>query len=80
MASSTNPRVRRINQLCRIRNTQDLPEGFHYGKATYSEGYKNLGNDWNQCQTKEHNVNPAIASWNYNAYPPKDLKNLPKAE
>jgi len=80
MASNTNPRVRRINQLLRIRNTDDLPDGFHYGKSTYSGGYKNLGNDWNQCQTKEHNVNPAIAQWNYNAYPPKDFVNLPKAE
>lgn len=79
MASNTNPRVRRINQLLRIRNTEDLPDGYHYGKATYSGGYNSLGTNFNQCQLKEHNVNPAIGVWNYNAYPSKDQANLPKA-
>ena len=74
MASSTNPRVRRINQLLRIKNSDSLPDGYHIGKPTYSQGYANLGNPYSTCQVKEHNTNPVQNKWNYNAYPKKDQK------
>jgi hypothetical protein len=44
MASSTNPRVRRLNQLLRIKNTENLPDGYHYGKGTYHNADQNREN------------------------------------
>ena len=44
MASSTNPRVRRINQLLRIKNTEALPGDYYYGKGTYGNAGVNREN------------------------------------
>lgn len=78
MASSTNPRVRRINQLLRIKNTEALPGDYYYGKGTYGNAGVNREN-WTP-QAKDMHVNLELTQWNYNQYGAKDLKTLPSED
>ena len=70
MASATNPRVRRLNQMLRYRNQNNIPENVYFGKPTLAGGF---GNQVHDMHTKIQNeTTKTLLQWNYNNYPNED--------
>jgi hypothetical protein len=66
MASSTNPRVRRLNQMIRVRNTENMPMHAYFGKPTITAGF---GSDINTYHpTMQNQTTKTLLEWNYNQY------------
>lgn len=66
MASSTNPRVRRFNQMMRVRNTEQIPQDAYYGKPTITGGFGGAINTFHPIF--QNTTSKALLEWDYNQY------------
>ena len=66
MASSTNPRVRRFNQMMRVRNTEQIPQDAYYGKPTITGGFGGAINTFHPVF--QNTTSKALLEWDYNQY------------
>ena len=66
MASSTNPRVRRFNQMIRVRNQEQIPKEVYFGKPTITSGFGAAINTYHPIMQNE--TTKTLLEWNYNQY------------
>merc|ERR1719378_983977 len=66
MASSTNPRVRRFNQMIRVRNQEQIPKDVYFGKPTITSGFGAAINTYHPIMQNE--TTKTLLEWNYNQY------------
>jgi len=66
MASSTNPRVRRFNQMIRVGNQEQIPKDVYFGKPTITSGFGAAINTYHPIMQNE--TTKTLLEWNYNQY------------
>jgi len=66
MASSTNPRVRRFNQMIRVRNTEQIQPDQYYGKPTITGGFGGAINTFHPIF--QNTTSKTLVEWDYNQY------------
>ena len=66
MATSTNPRVRRFNQMIRVRNSENMPKEAFYGKPTITGGFGGAINTFHPIF--QNTTSKALLEWDYNQY------------